>query len=102
MNDHRAPDPTPDTGGPDPCRHLLVLIADALRLPEPARYPEHEAAYLRLVSRRAGLVLAAVQTALASPGGGGLANASAKLYSAVSDLPPTSYVHARHADRISS
>jgi hypothetical protein len=66
-------EPVADTGGPpsSPSRHLLTLIVDALAMPAPASAREDEAAYLALISRRAGAVLTACRQALARPGDGG-------------------------------
>jgi hypothetical protein len=84
-----SPQPPPDSEAPE-SRHLLVLIADALTLPQPAATSADETAYLQLVNRRAGLVLRACRQALA----GETAYAERDLFGAVSDLPPTSYRHA--------
>jgi hypothetical protein len=76
-----------------PGRHLLVLIVDALDLPEPAATPQDEAAYLALVSRRSGLVLHACRRALAGQGDAGALYAARDLYGAVSGQPATTYRH---------
>jgi len=92
MTDDSSPAATVPPSSPG--RHLLTLIVDALTLPEPARTPEDEAAYLALVNRRAGLVLAACRQALATPCDGGLLYAARDLYAGVSALQPTGYSHA--------
>ena len=89
--------PRTETDSDSPGRHLLTLIVDALALPEPVGRPDDEAAYLRLVNRRAGLVVHACRRALA----GHPEYAERDLYGAVSDLPATTYEHARPAPAVS-
>jgi hypothetical protein len=89
------PPPAAEPPSPSPARHLITLIADALSLPEPAATHEDNAAYLTLLSRRAGLVLQACRHALAHPGDGNALYAARDLYGAVSAQPATTYRHAR-------
>jgi hypothetical protein len=86
-----ATSPPPSSPG----RHLLILIVDALDLPQPAATPEDEAVHLALSSRRSALVLQACRQALASQGDGGALYAARDLYGAVSSQPATTYQHAR-------
>lgn len=77
-----------------PSRHLLVVIADALQLPDPAATADDELAYLQLLSRRAGLALHACRQALAGQSDGAVLNAASDLFTAVSNAPATCYSHA--------
>jgi hypothetical protein len=91
------PQRPPQDPGSTASQHLLVLIVDALTLPEPAATSADETEYLRLVNRRAGLVLHAVRQALA----GQSDYASRDLFGAVADLPATTYQHARAVQAMS-
>jgi hypothetical protein len=86
-------EPVAATGGPpsSPSRHLLTLIVDALAMPGPASVREDEAAYLALMSRRAGAVLTACRQALACPGDDGTLYAARDLFDAVSGMPAAGY-----------
>jgi hypothetical protein len=88
--------------GPSPIRHLITLVGDALSLPEPAPDPEHERAYLRLVSRRAALAPSAARTALSTDSDAGAIRAARDLFGAVADAPATGYQHAVPGIRMSS
>jgi hypothetical protein len=81
----------PVVGAPSPIRHLITLIGDALSLPGPAPEPEHERAYLRLVSRRAALAMSAARTALSTDSDAGAIRAARDLFGAVADEPATGY-----------
>jgi hypothetical protein len=81
----------PVVGTPSPVRYLITLIADALSLPGPTPDPEHERAYLRLVSRRAALALTAARTALSTDGDAGAIRAARDLFGAVADEQATGY-----------
>ncbi len=85
-----------------PSRHLLRLIVDALQLPDPARTPQDQMAYLAMVSRRAMLVLQACQQALAGPSEGVVLFAARDLFDGVSNTPPVTYRHARTGPRASA
>ena len=74
-------------------RDLLILIVDALQMPEPAGTAEDEAAYHELASRRAGLVLYCCRRALAGPGEGAVVQAARDLYGGVSGMQPVTYRH---------
>jgi hypothetical protein len=91
-----APAPASTPADPALSRHLLVLISDALSLPQPAATLADEAAYLALVNRRALLVRRACRQALA----GEPDFAARDLFGAVSDLPATSYRPARQETRV--
>jgi hypothetical protein len=87
-----SPEPVGSTDtGPSPVRHLITLIADALSLPGPVSDPEHERAYLRLVSRRAALAMCAARTALSTDSDAGAIRAARDLFGAVAGEPPNSY-----------
>jgi hypothetical protein len=76
---------------PSPIRHLITLIADALSLPGPVPDPEHERAYLRLVSRRAALAMSAARTSLSTDSDAGAIRAARDLFGAVADDPANGY-----------
>jgi len=85
-----------------PSQHLLRLIVDALQLPDPARTPQDETAYLAMVSRRAGLVLQACRRALAGPSEGAVLYAARDLFDGVSSMPAVTYRHAQSGPRASA
>jgi hypothetical protein len=76
---------------PSPIRHLITLIADALSLPGPVPDPEHERAYLRLLSRRTALAMSAARTALSTDSDAGAIRAARGLFRAVADEPASGY-----------
>jgi hypothetical protein len=89
--------PPPSDAQPQPARHLLALIVDALTMPGPADTPQDETAHLLLVSRRAGLVHAAARKVL----DGSIDHAARDLAAGLACLPPDSYTYAPASERTS-